>query len=234
MQGVDILYLTHNRLEFTKATWLALMKNTPWNKVRYVHWYDDHSTDGTAEFIEDMKQLCPVPLFMHEGRYGNPVAVMVDYLTGNPSEIFAKVDNDTLVPTYWLSECLNVMERHPELDLLGIEVFDPIVAGKCRRGYREANHIGGIGLMRTRAFQHGSMPSPRYQRYGFTEWQQEMGIVKKGWLTPAIPVVLLDRVPTDPWASISQQYIANGWQRAWPPYEHNDHVWSYLNQGVLV
>lgn len=234
MQGVDILFLTHNRLEFTKATWMALLRTTAWSRVRFVHWYDDDSIDGTAEFIEETKDACPVPMFLHRGTYGNPVAVMVDYLRGDPSEIFAKIDNDTLVPQYWLTECLHVMGHHPELDLLGIEVFDAIVAGKCKRSYREANHIGGIGLMRSSAFRHGSLPSPKGQRYGFTEWQQDMGIVKKGWLVPAIPVVLLDLIPHEPWASISQKYIAKGWQRAWPKYESRDLVWSYLNQGVLV
>jgi glycosyltransferase involved in cell wall biosynthesis len=234
MQGVDLIYLTHNRLEYTKATWMSLMRNTAWSRVRYVHWYDDGSTDGTLDYIEASKDACPVPLFVHHGRYGNPVAVMADYLRGDPSEVWAKIDNDTLVPQYWLSECLNVMARFPELDLLGIEVFDPIIAGKCKRAYRTANHIGGIGLMRTRAFGHGSIPSPRGQRYGFTEWQQDMGIVVKGWLTPAIPVVLLDRVPHEPWGSISQQYIAQGWQRQWPKYERADLLWSYLNKGIFV
>ena len=34
-----------------------------------------------------------------------------------------------------------------------------------------------------------------------------------------LKVFLLDRLPGEPWASLSRKYIAKGWQRAWSGYD---------------
>lgn len=229
METLDILYLTHNRLEFTKATFKALLNNTAWHKVDRFFWYDDDSSDGTAEYAQHAYGHVPVKSQLNSGSFGGPVAIMNDYLKDSKADIFAKVDSDTLLPPNWLTECTNVMDRHPELDLLGIEVFAAIVAGKCRRSYRTTDHIGGIGLMRTRAFQL-SRPVPEKIRYGFTNWQGDRGDVNKGWLSPAVPVVLLDLLPMEPWRGLSESYIKQGWQRPWPQYHNRHPLWPYLEE----
>jgi hypothetical protein len=70
-------------------------------------------------------------------------------------------------------------------------------------------------------------------RFGFGIWQQAHPLITKGWLTPALPVFLLDRLPQDPWASYSRRYIAHRWQRDWQgPYHHerDANVWPYLDR----
>lgn len=214
----DILFLTCNRLAYTKATLAALIAHTDWSAVRNFVWYDDNSTDETADFHRLIHKSIPVDTVFRRGVYGSPVVVMRDYLkSGNTAPLFAKIDNDTLVPAHWLTDCLHVMDSYPSLHLLGIEAFAPVVAGSVRRSYYPAQHIGGIGLMRTSAFEI-SLPIPNGQRYGFTEWQHATGIVTKGWLDPALPVVLLDRLPYEPWLSLSACYVKQGWQRSWPLY----------------
>lgn len=215
---MEILYLSHNRRAFTETTLEALRANTEWAKVSSIVLYDDGSTDGTADLIDQFAPRFPVSsrVVKHTGGLGGPVACMNDYITTRRPELFAKIDSDTMVPRGWLGDCLDVMDRHPWLDLLGIEPFHPVAPGpKPGRMVVEAAHIGGIGLMRGRAFDH-SLPRPD-GRFGFTSWQQKLN-VRNGWLNPALPVFLLDRMPVEPWASLSREYVANGWQREWPAY----------------
>jgi hypothetical protein len=223
---IDILYLTHNRREFTEASLKALLENTNWGDVSRLVIYDDASVDGTPEYLRD--QRYPVKMEFRGNQMGSPVAVMNHYLCSiDPHEnrIFAKVDNDTMVPKGWFEDCLSVMARQPELDILGIEAFNRVAPGRIVRGYRPVEHIGGIGLMRSGAFV--TLPRP-CGRFGFTAWQQKATWAKKGWIDPSLPVFLLDRLPREPWRSLVAEYIAKGWQRDWGPYNEKDKaLWSW-------
>ncbi len=226
---IDILYLAHNRLEFTKASVAALIDNTEWNLVKRLFIYDDNSQDGTREYLTGLQY--PILTEFVYGSFGHPVTVMNHFFREKArSTIFAKIDSDTMVPPHWLSECLNVIEAQPELDLLGIEAFRPVVAEPTVRTYDDARFIGGIGLMRMRAFSE-SRPAAAGTRFGFTEWQElrkAQHQLQPGWLNPALPVFLLDRIPREPWRSLSLEYIAKGWQRDWGPYgEESKVLWSW-------
>lgn len=212
---IDLLFVAKNRREFTIAAAEALLVNTEWSKVDKIRIHDDGSSDGTREYLESL--AWPVASEFRRHPVGGPVAVMNDFLSSPPGELFAKIDNDVLLPPHWLTECLHVMEAAPELDLLGIECTnDYPEAGSesslVRRHYEPAKHIGGIGLMRRRAFRQFGTPQAD-GRMGFTQWQHAFGEVIKGWLKPSLPVALLDHLPMDPWYSLSESYIAKGWQR---------------------
>lgn len=209
---IDLLFLSSNRLEFTKAVMANLLLNTDWNQVSRILLYDDNSEDGTREYLRALEY--PVPADFRNRTFGSPVKVMNHYLDEDPAEMFAKIDSDTMVPKFWLEECMRVMHIHSDLDLLGIEAFRPVdVSSGAHRGYDDAQFIGGIGLMRTRAFAD-SLPRPN-GRFGFTRWQESKPDVKKGWLNPALPVFLLDWLPREPWRSLTNQYVAAGWNRDW-------------------
>lgn len=230
---MDLLFVTHNRLEFTKAALTVLVENTKWDEVSKVFLYDDQSTDGTKEYLQRCK--FPVEHELCAGKFRGPVNIMVDYLSRYaPTQdgLFAKIDSDTMVPPGWLEDCLSVMHRHPRLGLLGIEAMTgvsvPVQKG-LRRDYEEAEFIGGIGLMRRREFAN-SVPRARADgRFGFTEWQMASTHVVKGWIKPALPVFLLDHLPREPWVSLSKEYVQKGWQRVqWGTYEeHAKHLWSW-------
>lgn len=220
---VDIIYLAFNRLEFTKASIKAMIENTFWSEVRKLIIYDDGSTDGTREYLKSVNYpIAAEFVFKH---LGGPVAITNSYLAGKPSDVFAKVDNDVMLPSNWLTECLNVMEAHKELDLLGIEAFFPVEVGRAARGYAPAKHIGGIGLMRRRCFK--TLPKPN-GRFGFTGWQTGNKQVTKGWINPALSVFLMDRLHFEPWASLSRKYVKNGWQRERAFYTDKDQsLWGW-------
>jgi len=221
---IDLLYVTHNRAAFTERTAELMRLNTNWAKVRRIYFYDDESSDGATAFTHNFRLplLATTGINWQLGRYGGPVAIMADFLKRSHTSLFAKIDSDTALPYGWLDVCLDVMNSQPGLDLLGIEAFSKPVAysaGEPVRSFRENPHIGGIGLMRGAAFYSRSLPRPRGDgRFGFTEWQHENASVSKGFLFPALPVALLDRVPLEPWRGLTAQYVAKGWARSWPAY----------------
>jgi len=237
MTKIDILIPTWNRCEFTVECIGALRKTTEWDLVNRVWCMDDDSSDGTAEFMETVNW--PVPHVFIRKRFGGPVAVMNAFLDqsavlGDPfAQYFAKIDNDVLMPPGWLSECMRVAEQ---VDLLGFECGcdDPIPAGRdIERHVRMAEHIGGIGIFkrsafaRTRPFADGRM--------GFTSWQNQTPGLRIGWLDPPLPVALLDHLPLEPWRSLSEKYVRQGWQRTqWGFYEQRSHkLWDWWQTADL-
>lgn len=221
---VNLLFLAHNRLEFTRAAAEALIANTDWAMVERVLLYDDASEDGTREYLSGVR--FPVETHFRSGAFGSPVAVMNHAILSLPHEgLLAKVDNDTVVPPDWLRQAYQALSTDDRLDLLGIEAHFEITQNG-RRSYRPAEFIGGIGLMRLRAFV--TLPRPT-QRYGFTAWQQKSHEwVRAGWIEPSMPVFLLDRLPREPWASYSAEYVRRGWQREWSKYsEAQRALWDW-------
>jgi Glycosyl transferase family 2 len=230
---IDLLYLSHNRLEFTKASLAALEANTDWNRVGQFIIYDDDSTDGTREYLDGWAVLNSDESRVHVnfGTYGHPVNVMRDYLINHQMHsIFAKIDSDTMVPPGWLTDSLDVMDKS-DLDLLGIEAYicvDSLAPCPAKRGFVDARFIGGIGLMRVSAFQKYGLPEPEGHYQGFTQWQQRRPQVRKGWINPSLPVFLLDRLPFEPWRSLSKEYVEKFGQRDWGPYDENSkELWSW-------
>lgn len=234
---IDILFCAWNRIEFTRKSFETMLANTDWRRVGRLVVYDDGSIDGTLEYLRGVVGKCPAPYVLNATVGLGPVGVMQDYLNrarsdGAASPIFCKLDNDVMLPPGWLEECLRLMENNPPVDLLGIEArIDAEKASVCGpRTVYDAEFIGGIGLMRRRAFEN-AVPEPdgKRSRFGFGAWQQKNPQAKKAWISPPLPVCLLNLVPFNPWRSLSEKYIAQGWQRDWPaPYsEDRTDLWSW-------
>lgn len=225
---VDLFYLASNRLEFTRETFTTLLRNTEWRYVRELVVNDNHSVDGTREWLEQAIRDCPAPRTFIKGTFLSPVAAMVNFIQAAQAPILAKIDNDTMVPPRWLGQSLEVMQAHPELALLGIEAMYPHSEGDdVLRSYVPAEFISGLGLYRRAAF-HRSRPTPIGRWFGLEEWQLSQGpALTRGWINPAISVFLLDRIPFDPWKSYSDTYVARGWQRSWPKYDPTCTLWKW-------
>jgi glycosyltransferase involved in cell wall biosynthesis len=242
----DVLFLSRNRLEFTRESFAALVANTDWSLVDTLWVYDDGSTDGTRDWLRS--QRMPVPCAnIIDSMLGAPAAIMNDYLKRSAASLFAKVDNDVIMPPGWLNRSMDVMVKCANLDLLGVEPPEsrtPHFAGGIRSMcpeltalpgayYARCDSIGGIGLMRRSAFLKYPDMVPHSTHGGFTDWQLKHGDVIKGWIVPSLKVFLLDRLPGEPWTSLSKRYIAKGWQRAWSGYDPANPFWNWYTPSHL-
>lgn len=225
---VDLLYLACNRLEFTQETFTTLLATTHWRYVHELFVYDDGSQDGTREWLERHAGQALVPTRVVKTHFGSPVAAMVHFIETAQAPILAKTDNDAMLPPAWLRQSLEVLTRHPELSLLGIEAMYPHRDDvQLVRAYTPAVFISGLGLYRRAAFAH-SRPTPYHKWFGLEEWQTAQGAgLMRGWITPALPVFLLDRFPLPPWARYTEAYIQRGWQRSWPKYDPTSTLWHW-------
>lgn len=225
---VDLFYLASNRLEFTRETFTTLLRNTDWEFVRELVVNDNSSVDGTREWLEEAMLACPVPVRYIKANHVSPVAAMIQFIQSAQAPILAKADNDAMLPPAWLRQSLEVMERHPELSLLGIEAMYPHSdSPELIRSYTPAEFISGLGLYRRAAFAQDS-PKPIGRWFGLEEWQTSKGAsLTRGWINPALCVFLLDRIPFEPWASYSKTYVARGWQRSWPKYDPKCELWKW-------
>ncbi len=224
---IDLLYLTCNRIEFTIETFSTLLANTDWKLVNTLFLWDDGSVDGTLEWLREQKSRVPTHVELVTTRFGSPVRAMSEWIRRARAPILAKIDNDTMAPPDWLSESLAVMDRHPELHFLGIEALYPAVAGRLDRGYAPSDWISGLGLYRRRAFER-TQPTVHEKYFGLEEWQMRQGsALVRGWMNPALPLFLLDRMPFEPWFSLSERYIRSGHQRPWQRYAPTCELWNW-------
>lgn len=223
---IDVLYVSWNRLEFTRASFAALLDNTNWELVNRLVVHDDDSSDGSRAWLADEIGRAPVETLFSTRRFGGPVATMNWYLDlPDRPPLFAKVDNDFVMPPDWLADLWHVLDASPELDIIGTEPFvgldtEPeVVTGSLDGapvGYTPATHIGGKGLIRARCFEGREMWADGYQ--GFTQWQTRNEDVTKGWITPDIRCFGLDQLPVEKWRAITTRYVNRGVQRRWPEY----------------
>jgi glycosyltransferase involved in cell wall biosynthesis len=229
----EILVLTWNRLAYTQTMLRCLKHNTNWDLVSRLVVYDDGSTDGTAEWAQEYCATIGVPAFdFREIHFGAPAATMNDFLATCEAPKFVKLDNDIAVPPGWLDVLEDVMLRHPDVELLGMEFGQtrpgPPDEGEVY-GASRCRHIGGVGMMRTGVFH--TLPSIMSRgRSGFTEWQHRWS-PHRAWLNPDLPVVHLDRMRHTPeLEALAQTYVANGWMRDWHGYDPVLPHWDWLEE----
>ena len=121
---VDVLFLAHGRREFTEASFKALCATLGESHRLWVY-TDGGEPPDVPESVRDR-----VAVYFDTNRHGGPVACMVSLLKklGNTAYLseapyLAKVDNDLVTCGGWLEACVDVMERYPGVDLLGVEPY---------------------------------------------------------------------------------------------------------------
>lgn len=224
---IDVLFVTKNRLRYVRSSFVALLENTDWAEVSGLYLADDASTDGTREWLASVDISAAldmgVSLHINTGPFGGPVAAMNWALDqrSEDADRFAKVDSDFVVCPGWLPEVLKQMTIHPGIDAFGLQPrFGPATPpGSPGRSVDGCRFIGGIGVIRHRAFE-GCRPVPQGQKgyFGWTEYQIKHPF-RKAWIAPDLPCFCLDLLPFEPWISQAAEYVDLGWMRAWPAYE---------------
>lgn len=215
---VALLFTSHNRLEFTRLSFAALLENTNWEMVDRLHVCDDESRDGTYEFLAEAVREAPRPATLTRRSYKGSVAALAQTAPTVTGECLAKIDNDVIVCPGWLDVMLDVLSASPRLDALGMEPgfgarYSMTFGLAEKRVWKPARWIGGVGLFRTGIFRGARLrQNDRY--FGLTAFWRRYATT--GWITPDLPVFLLDKLPFEPWRSLTQRYVAAGWSREWP------------------
>lgn len=224
---VSLFLPTWNRAEFTRMVLEGLLENTPREHIAELLIIDAQSEDGTADYLKDMVcKLADLNARFIENPERQVVSSMVMAAHLATSDWIAKIDSDTIVPPQWLETCIDLVTRYPELWALGIEPstdFGPVPPNGYR--YARTRYVGGIGLFRKSAWD-GLKPGS-HMFSGWPEHQTSMSWVK-GWIHPPIKAFLLNRLPFEPFKSISLKYIKRGWQRVCSPYsETQAYRWDW-------
>ena len=232
-RSVDLLFLAWNRREFTEESFRTLLRNTDWKFVNKLFVIDDGSTDGTLEFLERAIREVPANHELLRTRFGNSCTATNHFIEVSTAPLLAKLDNDTIYPPGWLRQSLAVYDKHPELDMLGLEAFYEVADGDVDRSYARCPYVSGLALYRRACFEKFGMPTPHETWFGLEEWMESNPQIVCGWIRPSIPTILLDRIPFQPWAGYAEKYQQWGWQRTWKKYHHKSTLyrWRWPEEG---
>lgn len=212
--SVEILFTTHNRLAFTEASLAALRANTNWGLVARLQICDDESVDGTYEFLADAIRDWPAPVTLTRKGYGGSVNALAEVASRVHTELFAKIDNDVIVCSRWLETMIAVLTANQWVDALGMEPgFGAPLGSAYSHTPVAARWIGGVGVFRSQLFKRARLKqNDRF--FGLTAFWRHFA--RCAWISPDLPVFLLDKLPFEPWRSLTAEYVERGWSREWP------------------
>lgn len=107
---IPIMFTTWNRLEYTKKALKSVLENTIHPFALWI--WDNNSTDGTIEYLKNIKDSRIRITFSSENL--GLIPPMNEFLKWYPdAKYIAKVDNDMIVPKGWLTKLKNVMDNFP-------------------------------------------------------------------------------------------------------------------------
>ena len=146
MLPIPVLFLTYNRLEYTKKALTALL-NTEVPISIYIQ--DNNSTDGTQEFLDKIARenahLIKKVVYS-ETNIGLNKPFNQFLRENKDSEFVAKVDNDTAVQSDWLNHLLYAMRSKPELDAVGAFMQRPPGSAGSFEEWKNSNFMRRVPL----------------------------------------------------------------------------------------
>lgn len=115
--GVDILYITFNRLAYTRQTLPVMIENAGADFSLTI--VDNGSSDGTVNYLKSVvksyKSVIKTIVFNKDNQgLSRPTN---QFWRDSQSTFVGKVDNDTLLPPGWLKTLLHA---HMQSDRLGV------------------------------------------------------------------------------------------------------------------
>lgn len=115
----SVMLCTYNRLELTKRMLKSLFDNTnSWFRLIIV---DNGSTDGTIEFLKDLKANSSSPflqdIHLHFNDVNRGIAIgrnqCLKIADEYNDEWLSTIDNDVEFPYGWLKECIEILKVNP-------------------------------------------------------------------------------------------------------------------------
>lgn len=122
---VEIIYVTHDRLYYTKKTLPVMIENAghPF-KLTIV---DNNSQDGTVEYLKQYENHPYIKAIIYNKENRGLSSVTNDFWKNADCDYVGKVDNDTLLPKDWLKNLLEIQEKnsHLKMGVIGGIAFRP-------------------------------------------------------------------------------------------------------------
>lgn len=198
----DILYITFNRLAYTRKTLPAMIENAGADFMLTI--VDNGSRDGTVEYLQVARKkygrFIKTIIFNRENQgIAQPTN---EFWKQSKATFLGKVDNDTLVPPGWLARLLDAHHKADTLGVIGGFHFhkDYVNQEALERRVMNINgvslipdsHIGGCCYLLRRSVQQrlGSLIPLGTKTHGWTWYQHalcQLGYYN-GYLYPLLMV----------------------------------------------
>ena len=206
--SVDILYITFNRLDYTKETLPALIENANYNFSLTI--VDNGSDDGTVswlkEFARKQRKIIKSIRFMDKNQGISKVTN--DFWHSSNADFIGKVDNDTLLPLNWLKRLIESGEKSNRLGVIGGFHFNTsyVDMPSLEKRVMEIDgvqlipdaFIGGCCYVFRRKIQRkiGYLNVGPLRTHGWTQYQEN--ICRNGYINGYLYPLLLVRHFDDP------------------------------------
>jgi glycosyltransferase involved in cell wall biosynthesis len=192
---VDLLLITHNRLEYAQRTVATLFADpAPFR----VFWWDNGSTDGTAELCRGhgdpriaAKHLSPTNVMQ-----AAPSRWLLDQ---SRADLIGKVDDDTLVPRGWIEAIAPAVAGHAELGMIGcwtywLEDFENHKEHASKKLVRVGSHcilrniiIGGTAFLMRRTYaEKYFVTNPSGREFPIKRVEMTSDGLISGWYYPLL------------------------------------------------
>jgi glycosyltransferase involved in cell wall biosynthesis len=197
---IPVLFITYNRLEYTKKALEALF----FSRGRKIYIIDNGSTDGTQEWISSQPWSYTWNITFNKANLGIAGAMNQFLSMTRKFEWVGKVDNDTVVPEDW---AVKLQEKCKNLKIDIIQAKHALIPGVANgqnfdqwvstmrtdprdRSIRYHHFVGGSGIIFRRS-AITTIPSTDWKLYGWRQFQKDNPTLKKAFCTD-VEVELLD------------------------------------------
>jgi glucosyl-dolichyl phosphate glucuronosyltransferase len=122
-KGIEFCICTYNRIGYLKQCIGALLPQLIPGKTRLTI-VDNHSTDGTGEYVQELEKGNPLVHYVFESEPGSSHARNTGWKVASYEWVFY-LDDDCLPPEHFVSTALKTKEEFPMFDALGGPI-DPL------------------------------------------------------------------------------------------------------------
>jgi len=193
-KNIPIMFLTYNRLEYTKQALNSLLES----EAQRIVIIDNASTDGTQKYLQTLDNKKIEKVIFNEDNKMVAGAMNQFFEMTESEEFIGKVDNDTIVPKNWISKMLFEMLSN------GVSIAQPKHNVLCNeKDFKEwskdmekkgdfllNSHVGGSAILIDRAMIDAPIIEGMGALMGWTQYQTARHFLK-GFLT-TIEIKLLD------------------------------------------
>ena len=115
---ISVVVLTYNHLELTKKCLYSLLHKTDYKNLEIII-VDNASTDGTRQFLLDLRQnFKNIELILNEVNLGFAAGNNIG-LKRATGDYLVMLNNDTVVTEGWVMTMLRHLQKNPKIGLLG-------------------------------------------------------------------------------------------------------------------